>query len=364
MKFRCERDLLAEALSTAGRAVSPRASLPVLSGVRLELAGATLRVTGSDLDLTISAGVNVDAESDGVAVVNAKLVTDIVRVLDAGAVTISVDDDEAQISGGRSEFSVRTVAATEFPALPEADGEVVNVDAVQFKSAVQQVLPAASQDLDRPILRGVQMETEQGGVRLVATDSYRLAVRDLPGSTFLAEGQSVLVPRNALQELVRLLDDDDTLGLRLGERDVAFDVGESRVVTRLIEGQFPNYRSLIPSAHPNQLTINRQELIEASKRVKVVAPDASTPVRMSMKPDGVELSVTTQDHGSSFEQLDAKYEGTELDVAFNPDYLTAGAEAATGDEVIIETVDNLKPALLRSPDSPNYRYVLMPVRFP
>lgn len=364
MKFRCERDVLAEALSTASRAVTTRASLPVLSGVRLELSADTLSVTGSDLDLTVTAGVGVDAETDGVAVVNAKLITDIVRALDSGAVTVSVEDDEAQITAGRSEFSVRTIASNEFPSLPYPEGEVVSVDAGMFKAAVQQVLPAASQDMDRPILRGVQMETEDGGVRLVATDSYRLAVRDLPGTTFLEEGQAVLVPRNGLAELVRMLDDDDELGLRLGEREAAFETGSSRVVVRLIEGQFPNYRSLIPTAHPNRLSIGRSELIEATKRVKVVATDTATPVRMSMKSEGVELSVTTQDHGSSFEQLDGKFEGSELDVAFNPDYLTAGAEAATGDEVIIETVDNLKPALLRSPDNPDYRYVLMPVRFP
>ncbi|MCC5951491.1 MAG: DNA polymerase III subunit beta [Acidimicrobiia bacterium] len=364
MKFQCERDRLAEALTIAGRAVSARASLPVLSGVHLELRHGTLRVTGSDLDLTISSVVDVDGDDDGIGVVNAKLLTDIVRVLDEGAVRMEVDDEEARISAGRSEFAVRTVAAAEFPNLPEPATEGVEVEAAMFAAAVRQVLPAASQDVDRPILRGVQMETEDAGVRLVATDSYRLSVRDLPGTTFLAEGQQVLVPRIALSEVARLLDDQQSLTLRLGERDATFEVGSTQIVTRLIEGAFPNYRSLIPSSHPNKLTVGRDVLLDAVRRVKVVARDTATPVRLKMSADGLELSVTTQDYGNALEQVDAKYEGSELTVAFNPEYLTAGVEAATGDEVTIETIDNLKPSLVSSPESPEYRYVLMPVRFP
>lgn len=362
MRFRCERDTLAEALASAGRAVSTRASLPVLSGIRLDLHGDVLRVTGSDLDLTINAAAKVNGEADGTAVVNAKLVTDIVRALTDGAVELTADDDGATITAGRSQFTVPTMPASEFPKLAEPAGEDITVDAAHFAAAVRQVVPAASNDENRPILRGVQVEAEGGGVKLVATDSYRLAVRDLPGTSLLTEGQSVLVPRNALQELLRMLGDAEQLTFRLGERDLTFEVGESYLVTRLIDGQFPNYRQLIPDQHPNRLTIGRDVLIEAVKRVKVVARDSSTPVRLTMKTDELELAAATQDYGSSFEQLDAKYEGAELTAAFNPDYLIAGAEAATGDEVVLETVDALKPALLRGSDSTQYRYVLMPVR--
>jgi len=364
VKFRCERDLLADALTTASRAVSSRPSLPVLGGLLLDLHGGILRVTGSDLDTTISVSVSVDMEREGVVVVTARLITDIVRALDAGAVMFSVEDEQASVTAGRSAFSVRTIPATEFPNLAEPSGASVNLEAQNFATAVNQVLKAASADLDRPILRGVQMENEDDGLRLVATDSYRLAVRDLPGITILDADQSVLVPSNALTEVVRMIDDTDSLSMRVGERDVSFEVGTTRVTTRLIEGQFPNYRSLIPHAHPNKLTVSRSALIEAVKRVKVVVRDASTPIRLVMKAEGLELSVSSTDYGTAFEQIDAKFEGTELAVAFNPDYLIQGAEASTGDEVTIETIDNLKPALLVSPDSYEYRYVLMPVRSP
>ena len=364
MKFRCERDVLAEALGSARRAISARPSLPVLSSLLVDVRSGVLRVTGSDLDTTIAVTVPVDVEREGVVAVPASLVTDIVRSLDPGAVMFSVDDDQVSVTAGRSAFSVRTTPATEFPNLPEPSGRAVTINAARFATAVEQVVPAASDDQDRPILRGVQLESEGDGLRLVATDSYRLAVCDLPDMPVLDEGHSVLVPSQALREMSRLAESVEELILRVGERDVTFEIGSTRITTRLIEGQFPNYRSLIPQAHPNKLTVDRAALIDTVRRVKVVVRDASTPVRLVMKPDGLELSVTSQDYGTSFEQLDAKFEGTELSVAFNPQYLIEGATAAGGDEVTIETVDNLKPALLVSAENPGYRYVLMPVRFP
>jgi DNA polymerase-3 subunit beta len=336
--------------------------LSVLSGVRLELRGSQLRVVGSDLDLTIGAGALVSGERDGVGVLNAKLLTDIVRALPEGRVTLEIGDDRATISGGRSTFHVPTLSAMEFPKVSEPTGDPVPVPTEVFAAAVRQVVPAASSDPNRPLLGGVQIEAEDDGVKLVATDSYRLAVRDLPGASILGVGQSVLVPRNALHELLRMLGDSDELVLRLGEREASFTVGDSYLVTRLIEGQFPTYRTLIPDAHPNRLTVNRTSLIEAVKRVKVVARDASTPVRLTMDGDALVLRASTQDYGDADEAVDASFDGETLDAAFNPDYLISGAEAAVGDEIILETIDGLKPALLRSPENPEYRYVLMPVR--
>jgi DNA polymerase III subunit beta len=222
---------------------------------------------------------------------------------------------------------------------------------------------AASADDARPILTGVLLAAEEGGLRLVATDSYRLALRDLPGASVLAEGQTVLVPSRALAELARLLDPKGTLVLHLGEREASFEIGggEVRLVTRLIEGEFPPYRGLIPSSYPNQLTVGRDPLLDALRRVKLMAREA-TPVRLHLVPDGLELTAITQDVGQAHEELDAKYEGTELTVAFNPEYLLNGVEATPGDEVIIQTLDALKPAVIRSTEGSDFLYLLMPVR--
>ena len=364
MKFRCERDVLVEALGTAGRATASRGgALPVLAGIRTELAGDALTLTGHDLELTISVTVRegVHGTEDGVAVLPSRLVSDVVKSLPSGAVEVEVDGEQARITAQRSEFSLRVFPVDEFPRLPEPAADGVTLDAAELAAALRQVVPAASGDDARPILTGVLVTAEADGLRLVATDSYRLAVRDLPGQTVLAEGQSVLVPSRALNDLTRVLGNVTELTLHLGERDATFEAGPVRLTTMLIEGDFPNYKGLIPSAHPNRLTVSREALLEGVRRVKLLAREA-TPVRLAMTNDGLDLVAVTQDVGQAHESLDAKYEGAELTVAFNPDYLLQGIEVLPGDEVLLETVDSLKPALVKSPEHPEFLYLLMPVR--
>ncbi len=361
MKFRCERDTLVEALGAAGRAVANRGgALPVLAGVRAELTGNRLKLTGSDLELTIEIEIEVAGERDGIAVLPSKISSDLVRSLGDPRVEVSVEGDEASITAGRFESSLRLLPADEFPRLAMPADDAVTLAAKDFAAALHQVVPAASADDARPILTGVLMAAEDGGLRLVATDSYRLAVRDLPGASVLSEGQSVLVPSKALGELARLLSGADTVTLRLGLRDATFEVGDTRLTTRLIEGEFPNYRQLISGTQANQLTIGREPLLDALRRVRLLARE-STPVRLALRPDGVELSAVTQDVGQAQEDLDAKYEGAELVIAFNPEYLADGIDALAGDEVSFEIIDALKRVVLRSPESEDYLYLLMPV---
>lgn len=367
MRFRSERDSLVEALSVAGRAVTGRGgALPVLSGVRLEVAGEQLHVAGSDLDLTIQVTTTVAGSGDGVAVVPARLVTDIVRSLAPGAVDVEATDEELHVASGRSQFNVRMLPAADFPRIPVVDdtglGDAVTLDAAEFADALRQVVRAASSDDARPILTGVLMAAEGQGLRLVATDSYRLAVRDLPGTSVLREGQKVLVPSKALSELQRVLSGAEKVTLHLGEHDASFEVGEVRLTTRLIEGEFPNYRQLIPTSYPNRLVVGKAQLLEAVRRVKLLVRDATTPVRMALGPDTVGLTVVSADVGQASEDVDARYTGTEMTVAFNPGYLIEGAEAIAEDEIILDTQDAQRPAVIRGADGDNYLYLLMPVR--
>jgi DNA polymerase-3 subunit beta len=353
--------VLVDALATAQRATSTRATLPVLSGLRLSLAGDQLRLTGSDLDLTITTEVQVSGGSDGVAVLPAKFVVDIVRSLEGGAIDVETDGEQASISGGRSNFRLHTIPADEFPNLVDPDGEQVVLGASDLSEGLKQVVRAASTDESRPILTGVLLAAEGGGLRMVSTDSYRLAVRDLPGTTALAEDQTVLVPSRALNELARALDDDTEVTLVLGERDASFRVGQLHLTTRLIEGEFPNYRGLIPTAQPNRLHVDRQALLDAVRRVRLMARENS-PVRLTMSSGLLELRAVTLDVGEASEQLDASYDGDELTVAFNPEYLVDGLEVTPGEQVSLETVDSLKPALIRPIGSEDFLYLLMPVR--
>jgi DNA polymerase-3 subunit beta len=361
VKFRCERDVLVDALATAQRATSTRATLPVLSGLRLSLAGNQLRLTGSDLDLTITTEILVSGEVDGVAVLPAKFAVDIVRSLEGGAIEVETDGEDARISGGRSNFRLHTIPADEFPNLIDPAGEKVVLQSADLAEGLKQVVRAASTDESRPILTGVLLAAEGQGLRMVSTDSYRLAVRDLPGTTALAEGQTVLVPSRALNELARALHDDTDVTLVLGERDASFQVGDLHLTTRLIEGEFPNYRGLIPTAQPNRLHVDRQALLDAVRRVRLMARENS-PVRLTMTTGLLELRAVTLDVGEASEQIDASYDGDELTVAFNPEYLVDGLEVTPGEQVSLETVDSLKPALIRPIGSEDFLYLLMPVR--
>jgi DNA polymerase III subunit beta len=361
VKFRCERDVLVEALSTAGRAVSGKGMGGAgLAGIQLRLEGDELRLAGVDRDLTIQTHVTVAGTTDGAAVLPSRLAIDIVRALEPGAVTMEAAD---KITAGRSNFSVRSLPTDEFPRLAPPAGDPVTLEATVLAAALRQVVRAASRDNDRPVLTGVLMTATDGGVRLVATDSYRLAVRDLPGSTVLSAGQKVLLPSRALDELQRLLGSGiESVELRLGEFEAHFDVGPTRLTTRLLEGDYPNYQGLIPKGYPNRLIVGRDGLLDAVRRVRLMTRDATTPVRLSLRADGVELTVITPDLGQATEDVDAKYEGPEFTIAFNPVYLSEGVEAIEGDEVALETKDAGKPATIRATEGPDYLYLLMPVK--
>ena len=375
MKFRCERDVLLEALTIAVRAAAgASSSRAALTGAHLYLADETLVVTGSDLDLTLSVTAEVAGEADGAAVTPARLLTDVVRAVPAGSVEFSVTDDgEVSIVAGQSEFSIRLIPEEDYPQLTFKDegsedsasvtfSPAVTFDGLEFRESLSQVVRSASSDDSRPILTGVLMAAErEGRLRLVSTDSYRLSVRDLEGSSILGEHQRVLVPSRALGELHRLIADSDEVTLKLAEHYAQFVVGAVQLTTRLIPGDFPNYHGLIPADHPNCLTANRQQLLEVVRRVRLLAQD-STPVRLVMSSENLEVIAITHDVGKANESMDAQYEGEDLTVAFNPGYLIDGIEAATGEEVTLQTADAVKPAVLRSVGNESFLYLLMPVR--
>ncbi len=362
MKFRCERDTLAEAVATAQRTVASRTgALPVLQDLRITASGDGLELVGSDLEITNRVQVPADVEETGVAVVP-KLLGEIVRRLEPGPLVFEVSGDEATISAGRFSTSLRLKPAEDYPRLAPNDGQGVKLDAAAFALALRQVVRAASKDDLRPILTGVLLTAHAGGLRFVATDSYRLAVRDLKGVSMLSEGQKVLVAAKGLSEVQRLAGDGE-IEVVLRDRDVVFRTSRAEVTARLIEGEFPNYEQLIPSGYPNRLTVSRTALLEALDRVQIVGQNRdNAAVRLTMTSNGLDLSMSAQDVGNAQESVDAKYEGSELTVAFNPVFLHDGVDAVDTDEVVLETIDPLKPATLHASDKNEFLYLLMPVR--
>ena len=358
MRIRAERDDLADVLTRASRAVGTRSPLPILQGLLCEVAGGKLTVTGTDNEITVRTYLEVEVTDDGKAVMQAKLAADAVRKLPPGAVTVSSDGTEVEITGNGPRFKLREMAVDDYPKIGDSDvSDAVTVDGDSLIKALTQVGVAASGDDARPTLTGVLFEANDEDLRLVATDSYRLAVRDVPG---VVAQESKLVPYRALRELGRTVGSGQ-MEVALGERDASFVTDRGRLTVRIIDSTFPNYRQLLPEGHTNRLTVDKAALLEAVGRAALVAED-HIPVRLAMHSGGVELSVIRQEVGEAIEHLEGEYAGEDVTIAFNTRYLTDGVNAVDDEQVVIDTSDPLKPGLIHGANSMDFRYLLMPVR--
>jgi DNA polymerase-3 subunit beta len=363
VKFRCDRDVLSEALQTVQRGVSSHPGIPALTGVLIEAVDpGSLTVTTTDLEVSARLGVEVQVTEPGTALVPARLLSDTVKSLSDAPVEFEADRSQARIRCAAYEGSLRLLPVEDFPALQPPSGTRIVAEADRFAGAVGQVVRAASRDEARPVLTGVLVEVSREGVTLAATDSYRLAVRDLVAT---ASGEArAIVPERALSEAGRAAQglERGEIEILLGEGQISFQIGGLRLTSRLIEGEFPNYRQLLPERYDNRLTVSRQQLMDAVRRVGLLARD-STPVRMEFNALGVKLSSSSPDLGHAVEAVEARYEGEDVTAAFNPGYLADGLAAASGETVRLEVRDGLKPGVVRG-ESDEFTYLVMPVRLP
>jgi len=372
VKFRADRDTLLDTLVTAARASSTRPGLNIgVVGLRLLLRGDLLDVCGSDPDLVIEARCKVVGDTDGSVLVPTRLVVDIVRSFEPGAVAVSADDEEVHFSSGRAEFVVRVAIGAEITRLGVPEQQGVEIPGPVFAEGLRQVVRAALVDDSRaPQLTGVLMVATERGLRLIATDSYRLAFRDFSGMAAVESGHQVLVPAKALAEVQRLAAGEKgkterAITFRYSDLDAVFDLGEVRITTRLLRGQFPEVERLIPASYAYHLRVSRNDLEAALRRVRLVVrdtKDATTPVRLALHDGGVELMVLTPESGRAEESIEGDFQGEDLTVAFNPNYLLDGVDAVSADTLVLEVNDPGKPALVRGEGEDDYRYLLMPVK--
>ena len=363
MKLRCDRDELSEGLQTVQRGVSSRPGIPALTGVLMEARSSKgLTLTTTDLELSARLTIDVQVQEEGVALVPARLLADTVKSLSDAPVELEMDQGQVRIRCAAYEGALRALPEEDFPSLQAPSGTRLVVEAASFAEAVGQVARAASRDDARPVLTGVLIEISREGITLVSTDSYRLAVRELVAT---ADGEArVIVPERAMAEAGRAAG-----GLEKGEVEVfvdesqaAFQIRNLTLTSRLIEGEFPNYRQLLPEAYQSRLTVSRQALLDAVRRVGLLARDTS-PVRLEFNALGVKLSSSSPDLGQAVEAVEAGYEGEDVTAAFNPTYLADGLAGATGETVRLEVRDGLKPGVVRG-ESDDFTYLVMPVRLP
>lgn len=359
MRIRAERDDLGDVFARANRAIGARSALPVLQGLLCEAHAGSLKVTGTDLEMTVRTRAAVEVLEEGSAVIPGKLLEQAVRRMPAGVVTIGTTDSDVEILGKGPRFNLRQLAGDDFPKLEESTVASTEVDGEALATAIGQVTSAASSDAARPILTGVLFEASDDGVRLVATDSYRLAVRDLPG---LGIEGTALIPARGLRELARTIG-SSTVSVGVDGREGVFTSDRGSLRLRLIEGTFPKYRTLLPEKYPNQVTVEREGLLDALGRVSLVAED-HIPVRLTLSKGGVDVAVSRQDVGGEAEHLAGEFTGEaeEVTIAFNPRYLQDGVSAIVGERVRIQVIDGLKPSVISATEDPSFLYLLMPVR--
>jgi DNA polymerase-3 subunit beta len=376
MKFRCERDDLLEAVQFASRAISSRATLPVLAGLRVEASEeGAVKVAATDLELTMATALRAAVDEPGRAVLPGRLFGEMSRSLGTGQVSLAATEAEAEIGSGRGQFRVKTLATDDYPALPideleEGEEETaVGVDAGELATGLSQVVRAASTDESRQVLTGVLWELSADGLTLAATDSYRLSVRRLRVTGGPEEQRNVIVPARTLGELARSIQGNPgRLKVVVRENLIVFSFGpeegkeaaELVIGSRFIEGEFPKYRQLIPQGYSNVLTVSKEELLEVVKRVGLLAQN-NMPVKLRLASE-LEVSAQTPDVGEGQEALDVEYSGDELVIAFNPQFLSEGASAIHGDKATLQAGDGLKPAILRGQGDESFTYLLMPVR--
>jgi len=377
MKFRVERDALADAVAWAARSLSARPTIPVLAGLLLSVTDDRLTVSGFDLEASTEVDLEVSSGANGQALVSGRLLAEISRALPPHPVDVTVDGSRLTISCGSARFTLPTMPVEDYPKLPAMPSTAGTVASSEFAVAVAQVAIAAGRDDTLPMLTGVRLEIEGERLTLAATDRYRLAVRELAWSpdSPSAQGAQVLVPARALADAAKSLSTSQLMTIALsstggtGEGIIGFSGGSggraSRATTRLLDATFPAYRSLLPSEWASSAEVAVAPFVEAVKRVALVA-DRNAPVRLEFGDGAVALSAGGEDEGKAEEQLEIAYEGEPITTAFNPQFLLDGLGAVSSSTARLLFTSSNKPVVLRpdASDGAEYTYLIMPVRLP
>ncbi|MEV0190328.1 DNA polymerase III subunit beta [Kitasatospora purpeofusca] len=373
MKFRVERDVLAEAVAWAARSLPARPPVPVLAGLLLTAQDGSLALSGFDYEVSARVGLEADIEEPGTVLVSGRLLNDISRNLPNRPVEISTDGQRVSVVCGSSRFTLPTLPVDEYPALPAMPTATGTVPGDVFASAVSQAAVAAGRDDTLPVLTGVRVEIEGDRITLAATDRYRFAVRELMWKPEQSDISAVaLVPAKTLQDIAKSLGSGDSVSIALssggaGEGLIGFEGAGRRTTTRLLEGEFPKYRSLFPTEFNAIAAIQTQPFLEALKRVSLVA-ERNTPVRLNFEEGVLTLEAGSGDDAQATERIDASLEGDAISIAFNPGYLEEGLKAIDSPFAQLSFTTPTKPALLSGKAAVDaeadeaYQYLIMPVR--
>jgi DNA polymerase III subunit beta len=364
-------ELLAQ-LQSVSRVASTRSAVQALSGVQLATAGSGVELRATDMEIALRVPLAAEVAREGTVVLPARLLLDVARSLPKGADTVTLElrpeQQDVEVVAGSAKFHLRTLRAEDFPPLPEVGGSdsgdtVVTVPAAAFVATIEKVSKSASRDETRPILTGILVSASGADLRMVATDSYRLSVKETKLEAPLDGGFEANVPARALDELRTIVGSIGAETIRIGVRanQVVFEVGGAVLSSRLIDGQFPNYNQLLPESYEHQLRISGEELGDVVKRISLMA-QKNAPLRLSFNEGELTVSAQTPDVGEASEPLPVPFAGEPFEIGFNPDFLRDGLDSVGSDDLILKLISPLRPGLIEGADDSGFLYLIMPIR--
>jgi DNA polymerase-3 subunit beta len=320
----------------------------------------------TDMEVGLRVPLQAEVLRPGAAVLPARLLLDVARSLPADELTLELRpaEQDVELICGPSTFHLRTLRADDFPSLPSAapDPRVV-LPAPAFIHTISRVARSASRDETRPVLTGILISASAQELRMVATDSYRLSVKQTALESPLQGSLEANVPARALQELVRIAQQEtaDTLAVSLGQNQVIFELADVVLSSRLIDGQFPNYRQLLPESVEHELRLSTPELTDVVRRISLLA-QKNAPLRLSFSEGTLTVSAQTPDVGEASEAVPVPFHGAPFEIGFNPEFLRDGLESVESDELVLKLISPLRPGLIETPDSSDFVYLIMPIR--
>jgi DNA polymerase-3 subunit beta len=364
MKLTCAKDQLAEKLQVAGRGVSTRTTVQILAGILLNAAGGRLSLSATDMEISLRVSLEAQVEDEGSVVVPGRLLVDIVRLLPAGEVTIShrAEEGVVELVCGAASYRLNTYAAEDFPRLPEIDdASAFTVEKEAFVDTIARVSRSASRDESRPVLTGVLVRFEGDKLVMAATDSYRLSVKETALSESPGREIEAIVPARALGELARIAQGEgESIRVGVQENQVVFGADDVWLTARRIDGQFPNYKQLLPESFEAEVAMPREEFLDVVRRTSVLAQRKS-PLRLRFEDGELTVSAQTQDVGEAHESLPVSYSGETLEIGFNAEFLRDGLESVNDESVRLKLISPLRPGLIHG-ESDDFLYLIMPIR--
>jgi DNA polymerase-3 subunit beta len=362
MKFHLSKEKLLEGLQQVQSVVSTRTTLPILSNVLLQTNGKGINMTTTDLDVGVRCNVEAEIEEAGSTTLPAKRLFTIIRELPSNEVRFEADSKNVScIQSGQSYFKILGLPEEEFPPLPKFEGaKIFNLRQGELKDALKKTSYAISTDETRYVLNGILCSFKDNKLTLVATDGRRLAMVDLELEVPQANEGSVIVPAKAINELSRLLRDEGEIQISLGENQVAFELNGTLLVSKLIEGNYPNYRQVIPGEAKERIPLERETFLNAVRRVSLLTSEKSNSVKLIFTKNNIDIAANSPEIGEAKESLPVKYTGKEFTIAFNPEFLMAPLRNLNNDEVFLELIDEMSPGVIKINTS--FLYVLMPMR--